>query len=142
MCKFVNEEIMGKTIKSSCHEQLSGQAFYSRENKISEEVIENTTLFMFCPDSPAPDQVLKFRATGVAQQMSDGTFDFIAKKRYRAKSQLIKKLAHGRASVTRDGAIQLTLKVWADENIEIAEAIYQEAAQAADAIRDYQLRGH
>lgn len=129
-----------KNQNKRCHVQLGGQAFYSQETATRETITENTILFMFCPDSPAPDQVVKFRTTGVAQQMSDGTFDFIAKKRSRAHSTLIKKLAHGRASVTRDGAIQLTLKVWADEDLEIADTIHREAALAADAIRNYQLR--
>lgn len=131
---------MEQTIKSSCHAQLGGQAFYDRTSIISAEIKENTTLFMFCPDNPAPDQVIRFRVAGMAQQMSDGTFDFVAKKRIRARSTLIKKLAHGRASVTRDGAIQLTLKVWPEEGLAIADTIHREAAQAADAIRDYQLK--
>ena len=74
------------------------------------------------------------RMHGVAQQMTDGTFDFVAQPRVKAQSQLIKKLAHGRVSLTKDNAIQLTLKVMRNENINIAETIAAEAAEAADAI--------
>ena len=109
---------------------LNGVAFIS----------EKINLFSFAPDNPVPGRVQGFRRHGVAQQMTDGTFDFVAKPQLRAKSKLIKKLAHGRASETKDGAIQLTLKVFKDEGINISEAIRDEAFVAVDAIKDYQLR--
>ena len=34
--------------------------------------------------------------------MTDGTFDFVAKPKVKPQSQLIKKLAHGRVSKTKD----------------------------------------
>ena len=88
-----------------------------------------------------PDVVQRMRRMhGVAQQMTDGTFDFVAQPRVRSQSQLIRKLAHGRVSKTKDGAIQLTLKITANENINIAQAIAVESAEATDAIVEYQLR--
>ena len=36
-------------------------------------------LFMFQPDDPIPGCVARFRQSGMAQQMSDGTFDFVPK---------------------------------------------------------------
>ena len=115
---------------SQCdHVQLGGQAYYDEKK-----------YFMFCPDDPVPGQVQKFRRQGIAQQMADGTFDFVVKPQLRSESELIRKLAHGRASRTKDNAIQLTLKVFRTEGINISEAIRQEAIEAAEAIREYQLR--
>lgn len=101
------------------HIQLGGQAFY-----------DNGKYFTFCPDDPQPGRVPRFRKAGIAQQMPDGTFDFVAKPHPRAKSTLIKKLAHGRLSATKDGAIQLTLKVFKSEGLNIEETIKREAYEA------------
>ena len=116
---------------NNCHNvQLNGQAYYDESN-----------YFMFSPDDPTPDLVQRMRRMrGVAQQMTDGTFDFVPTPRVRAQSQLIKKLAHGRVSMTKDKAIQLTLKVTPSENINIAQAISVESAEAVDAIVDFQLK--
>ena len=113
------------------HVQTGGQAYYDERK-----------YFLFAPDDPVPGRVPRMRRmAGVAQQMTDGTFDFVAQPRPRSKSTLIKKLAHGRVSRTKDGAIRLTLEVAADERINIAQTIAVEAAEATDAIVDHQLRG-
>lgn len=114
---------------ASRHTQLSGMASY-----------DGSKYFLFSPDEPVIGMLPRFRCWGIAQQMTDGTFDFVAKPRIKAQSQLIKKLAHGRVSKTKDGAIQLTLKVFCDEGENIAEAIYGEAGIAAKAIVDYQMK--
>ena len=112
------------------HVQLGGMAHYDERR-----------YFMFAPDYCVPNVVQRVRRMcGVAQQMTDGTFDFVPKPHVKAQSKLIKKLAHGRISLTKDKAIQLTLKVMANENINIAEAIAAEAAEGANALIDYQLR--
>ncbi len=96
---------------------------------------------MFSPDEPVPYVAQRVRRMhGVAQQMTDGTFDFVAQPRLKAQSVLIKKLVHGRVSKTKGGAIQLTLKVMPNENINIAEAIAAESAEAVDAIVNFQLK--
>ena len=59
---------------------------------------------------------------------------------FRSQSVLIRKLAHGRVSKTKDGAIQLTLKVFCDEGINIGSTLVKEAEEAAEAVVDYQLR--
>ena len=106
------------------HVQLGGMAFY-----------DDSRCFMFSPDEPVPDVVQRMRRMhGVAQQMTDGTFDFVAQPRTKSQSTLIKKLAHGRVSFTKDNAIQLTLKVMRNENINIAETIVADAVYAAYAI--------
>ena len=112
------------------HVQLGGMAFY-----------DDSKCFMFSPDEPVPDVVQRMRRMhGVAQQMTDGTFDFVAQPRVKAQSTLIKKLAHGRVRLTKDTAIQLPLKVMPDENVNIGQAIAVESAEAVDAIVDFQLK--
>ncbi len=111
------------------HIQLSGMASY-----------DESKYFLFAPDEPVAGLLPRFRCHGIAQQMTDGTFDFVAKPKVKPQSQLIKKLAHGRVSKTKDGAIQLTLKVYSDEGENIAEAIYKEAAIAKDAIVAFQMK--
>ena len=110
--------------------QLGGVAFYD-EGKC----------FMFSPENEGVrNKVEGFRSQGIAQQLTDGTFDFMAKPRIRSQAELIRKLAHGRVSKTKDGAIQLTLKVFCDEGINIANTLVKEAEEAADAVVDYQLK--
>ena len=111
------------------HVQLGGVAFFD-EGKC----------FMFSPEEGVRNKVEGFRSQGIAQQLTDGTFDFVAKPRIRSQSELIRKLAHGRVSKTKDGAIQLTLKVFCDEGINIANTLVKEAEEAADAVVDYQLK--
>lgn len=112
------------------HVQMGGMAHYDERR-----------YFMFAPDDPVQNTVKRVRRMcGVAQQMTDGTFEFVSQPKLRTQSKLIKKLAHGRISLTKDKAIQLTLKVMANENINIAEAIAAEAAEGANALIDYQLR--
>lgn len=101
------------------HVQHGGQAYYDEKK-----------FFMFTPDDPIVGQVQKFRGLGMAQQMADGTFDFVRKPQLKPKSTLIKKLAHGRLSATIDGAIQLTLKVYKTEGLNIKETIIKEAKEA------------
>ena len=115
---------------NSCqHVQLGGIAFY-----------DESKYFLFSPDEPVPDVVQRMRRMhGVAQQMTDGTFDFVAQPRQKSQSKLIRKLAHGRVSKTKDGAIQLTLKIFADEQINVAEAIMKESEEAARAFISFEF---
>ena len=72
------------------HVQLGGVAFYD-EGKC----------FMFSPENEGVrNKVEGFRSQGIAQQLTDGTFDFMAKPRIRSQAELIRKLAHGRVSKT------------------------------------------
>ena len=113
--------------KQQQHVQLGGMAFY-----------DESKCFLFAPNEHgAGEKVPGFRSQGVAQQLSDGTFDFVSKPRVRSQSELIRKLAHGRLSKTKDGAIQLTLKVFCDEGINIGKALVKEAA---DALIEHQLK--
>ena len=123
------EKIINNQFNNCDHIQLEGVAHYDERRS-----------FFFTPDDPIPHSVQRFRTNGVAQQMTDGTFDFVAKPWRRSQSVLIKKLAHGRVSKTKDGAIQLTLKVYCDEGVNISETIAAEALMARDAIVEYQLK--
>ena len=127
-----NQQVQNQQVNNNgCqHVQLGGVAFYD-EGKC----------FMFSPEEEGVrNKVEGFRSQGIAQQLTDGTFDFAAKPRIRSQSELIRKLAHGRVSKTKDGAIQLTLKVFCDEGINIGSTLVKEAEEAADAVVDYQLK--
>ena len=127
-----NQQVKNQQVNNNgCqHVQLGGVAFFD-EGKC----------FMFSPEEEGVrNKVEGFRSLGIAQQLTDGTFDFVAKPRIRSQSELIRKLAHGRVSKTKDGAIQLTLKVFCDEGINIGNTLVKEAEEAADAVVDYQLK--
>lgn len=126
-----NQQANGQQVNNgSQHVQLGGMAFY-----------DESKCFLFAPNEHGGgEKVLGFRSQGVAQQLSDGTFDFVVKPRVRSQSVLIRKLAHGRLSKTKDGAIQLTLKVFCDEGINIGSTLVKEAEEAADALVEYQLK--
>ena len=127
-----NQQVNGQQVNNNgCqHVQLGGMAFY-----------DESKCFLFAPNEHGGgEKVQGFRSQGVAQQLSDGTFDFVVKPRVRSQSVLIRKLAHGRLSKTKDGAIQLTLKVFCDEGINIGSTLVKEAEEAADALVEYQLK--
>ena len=127
-----NQQVNGQQVNNNgCqHVQLGGMAFY-----------DESKCFLFAPsEHGGGEEVQGFRSQGVAQQLSDGTFDFVIKPRIRSQSVLIRKLAHGRVSKTKDGAIQLTLKVFCDEGINIGSTLVKEAEEAAEAVVDYQLK--
>ena len=130
MKKKVNNQQVNNQQVNAQHMQLGGMAFY-----------DESKCFLFAPNEHGGrEKVPGFRSQGVAQQLTDGTFDFVVKPRVRSQSELIRKLAHGRVSKTKDGAIQLTLKVFCDEGINIGSALVKEAEEAADAVVDYQLK--
>ena len=132
MKKGQNKQVNNQQVNNNgCqHVQLGGMAFY-----------DESKCFLFAPNEHGRgEKVQGFRSQGVAQQLSDGTFDFVVKPRIRSQSVLIKKLAHGRVSKTKDGAIQLTLKVFCDEGINIGRTLVKEAKEAAEALVEYQLK--
>ena len=116
-------------VNGSQHIQLGGTAVYN-----------NSCTFYFAPDNNVRGRVDSFRRRGIAQQLTDGTFDFVALPKPKTMSTLIRKLPHGRVSRTADGAIQLTLKVYCNEGVNIGDALADEAAEASEAVVDYQLK--
>jgi hypothetical protein len=86
--KVNNQQVNNQQVNNNgCqHVQLGGMAFY-----------DESKCFLFAPsEHGGGEKVQGFRSQGVAQQRSDGTFDFVVKPRIRSQSVLIRKLAHGR----------------------------------------------
>jgi acylphosphatase len=111
------------------HKKISGSSYF-----------DDGKYFLFAPDEQSPDAVPRFRAMGVAQQMSDGTFDFVRFKRKRFKTQLVGRCAHGRVSKLHDGAIRITLTFSPEEKIKLTTAVQKEMFEAIDHIKNFQDR--
>ena len=108
--------------------QVSGQAVFTSDENKNEYV-------QFLPDDPVEQFVKGWRHEGVAQRLRNGTFDFVARPRIRSAATLIKKVAHGRLSATKDGAIQLTLKIFKSEGVPMAETFVREAEEAVSNVK-------
>lgn len=101
---------------------ISGVAVVTRDENNRVQNVQ------FLPDDELV-QVLEqgSQTNGQLQLMRNAAFDYVANKpRVRAKSELIRKAAHGRLSGTRDKAFQLTLKVFASEGIDWQKAFVVE----------------
>lgn len=101
---------------------INGVAVVTRDEKNRVQNVQ------FLPDDELA-QVLEqgSQTNGQLQLMRNAAFDYVANKpRVRAKSELIRKAAHGRLSGTRDKAFQLTLKVFASEGIDWQKAFVVE----------------
>ena len=86
--------------------------------------------FAFAPSKMQGQVTNPYTQTGVARLSANGAFDFEVRPRKRAQSTLIKKVAHGRLSATHDGAIQLTLKVFKTEGVDILRTLRNEVWDA------------
>lgn len=95
---------------------------------------KKVTLIQFLPDDEmAPIMEVGSHSFGALQQMRNGAFDYVAcKPRRRANSTLLRKAAHGRLSATKDGAYQLTLKVFKREGLDVKETLKREALDLID----------
>ena len=117
--------IMSRTMKKadvddSQSVQLGGVAYVTDQKFV-----------MFCPDDPVPGVVEPFVRTGKGQLMRDGTFDFSPQPpSRRRRGTLLKKVAHGRLSATKDGAFLLTLKVFKHEGLDVEKVMGKEANEA------------
>ncbi len=109
-----------------CHMQKAGVAMYDNGNS-----------FLFMPENPVEGCIRPYRRAGVAQLLGDGSFDFVSQPRQRAQSELIRKLPHGRVSHTKDGAVQLTIKVYLDEETNIPGTLFREAFGGTVAVSDW-----
>lgn len=91
----------------------------------------------FLPDDEmAPVLEVGSHSYGSLQQLSNGAFDYVASKRaQRAQSTLLRKVAHGRISATRDGAYQLTLKVFKREGLDVRETLTREAFELLNNVK-------
>ena len=91
----------------------------------------------FLPDDELA-QVLEqgSQTNGQLQLMRNAAFDYVANKpRVRANSTLLRKAAHGRISATRDGAFQLTLKIFKREGLNVKETMLREAIDLIDNVK-------
>ena len=117
----------GKFNVNGCHDVQAEGIAHVNINKF----------LLFCPNDPVPGVVEPFVRTGKGQLMRDGTFDFSPlppqKKR---RGVLLKKVAHGRLSATKDGAFLLTLKVFKHEGLNAAKVMAKEAMEAIEVISD------
>jgi hypothetical protein len=125
MFLLANSTKIMKTKKTSNqHTQLSGVG-----------VFDNNKYFTFSPDAQVNGVVHGFRKRGHGQQLPNGTFSFVADEpSHRSQATMIKKLLHGKLSLTKNGLYQLTLRFDPAEKNIINVAMLNEAGEAAEAI--------
>ena len=91
----------------------------------------------FLPDdefTPVLEQGSK--GCGQLQLLRNGAFDYVSQRpRQRAHSTLLRKAAHGRLSATKDGAYQLTLKVFKREGLDAKETFLREALELINNVK-------
>lgn len=119
---------MAKNPTRPSHVQIEGCGYYD------ETVNKDETMFMFSPDLSVPASVGTFRRHAVVQQMSDGTVEVISKPRNYGHAKLIKKVPHGRLSITTHGKYRLTLTFDHNETGTMQRDIYKEAIRASEAL--------
>ena len=120
---------MKKNNKSSQHTQLSGTG-----------VFDNKMYFSFCPDSQINGIVDAYRKRGHGQQLPNGTFSFVADEpSHRSQATTIKKLLHGKVSLTKNGLYQLTLRFDPREKVNYSVAILNEAGEATEALKNFEI---
>ena len=123
---------MKKNNKSSQHTQLSGVG-----------VFDNNKYFTFNPDAQVNGVVPGIRMRGHGQQLPNGTFSFVADEpSHRSQATMIKKLLHGKVSLTKNGLYQLTLRFSPTEKKIINVAMLNEAGEAAEAISEASSLSH
>lgn len=81
------------------------------------------------PDNPRVGLVEPFHGMGYGQMLSNGSFDFIRKKRVRGKPEL--KLAHSSISFGNDGYDRYLLVVPSEQRNDFAKLLKEESAKAA-----------
>ena len=120
MMLIVSRTMKKADVNDSQSVQLGGVAYVTDQKYV-----------MFCPDDPVPGVVEPFVMTGKGQLMRDGTFDFSPQPpSRRRRGTLLKKVAHGRLSATKDGAFLLTLKVFKHEGLDVEKVMGKEANEA------------
>ena len=119
---------MIKEISKHCKMvQVSGQMVFTKDERSNEYV-------QFIPDNTTDIKMPSWRRGGIGQQLRNGSFDFLAKKYVKSNSILIKKVKHGRLSRTKDGFIQLTLKIALTENVDMKKVFRMEAKEATEVL--------
>ena len=122
-------KIMKTRKTTSQHTQLSGVG-----------VFDNNQYFTFNPDAQVNGVVHGFRKRGHGQQLPNGTFSFVADEpSHRSQATMIKKLLHGKVSLTKNGLYQLTLRFDPREKVNYSVVMLNEASEATEAIKDYEI---
>ena len=86
----------------------------------------------FCPDKTEGKVVKQMRGEARVNVLSSGAYDVSFIKRIRSAAKLLKKLLHGSLSKTKDGAVQLTIKVFNPESQDVSGILVNEAWEAAE----------
>ena len=105
------------------HVQVLGIAMFDQ--------VEDERFVKFEPEVETPGLMTPLKRRAVIVQGSDGEFEVVIKPSYHSHAKQIVKLPHGRLSETKDGAYQLTLKVYKDEEVDAAQCFKKEALAAA-----------
>lgn len=84
------------------------------------------------PDNPVVGLVEPFHGMGYGQMLSNGTFDFVRRKRVRRKPAL--KLEHTSLSFGEDGFDRMSFVLPCEQRDEFAEMLMDEAETIADFI--------
>lgn len=80
--------------------RLAGCGSFSQDNT-----------FTFRPCHSVQGEVKSFSRSGIATQYSDGTFKFKPRRYSQRRAMLIKKLTHGRVSLTQNGDYLVTIRI-------------------------------
>lgn len=91
---------------------------------------QDEKFFQFIPDESELDTMTSFRARGIGQRMTDGSFHFVPSPSKKTKSVVLVKVPHGKLSITADDCYQLTLKIGRDENNYPLKTLLREAVDA------------
>ena len=119
---------MTKNINKHCKlVQISGQMVFTHDERENEYV-------QFIPDNTEDLMLTGWRLEGVAQRLKNWAFDFISRKRKRSDAILIKKVSHGRLSLTKDGFYQLTLKIAQTESVDLKKVFRKETKEATEVL--------
>ena len=103
---------------------------------ITSDCNKDLKFFEFHPDNQGVEVISPCQVNGKLQLMRDSTVYFQAEKiRVRANSTLLRKAAHGRISATRDGAFQLTLKIFKREGLDVKETMLREAIELINNVK-------
>lgn len=110
---------------------MTGMAMYDET--------EGKRFIQFEPAVTVPDMVKPLSGTGRFTLMSTGDFELLAiPAKKRAESKLLKKLPHGRLSLTKQDKLQLTL-IFEKNEINMAEKLHSEALDAATWVKTHNL---
>lgn len=106
------------------------------------EVVKGKTVFtdgdnhqpyiQFCPEKTEGKVVKSMRGEARVNVLSSGAYDVTFRKRTRSNAKVLKKLPHGCLSETKDGAVQLTIKIFNPYYQDVPRIIVNEAWEAAE----------